>query len=190
MYVPYVLTMKDDSQQWTRTIPELGMAIDGLNLAKEAAGSASNTSQFPHLRDDRNVIAGWNSGLNGILRRVLNRANNRPSLHNTNPVPSPPPVPRPSADAEGLKPPYRDILDLASKLRSSSPPTCTWLDPTDLQDIGECSIDGGRFTDVWRARLDGRVVAVKSYRCYVGSDCDRIRTVSYNKHRYYPSRHG
>ena len=179
------------------------MAIDGLNLSKEAARSASSPSQSLHSRDDKNVIAGGNSGLNGILRRVLNRMNNRPNLHNTNPVPSPPanlrntepvppppPGPRPSADAERSKLLCDDFLDLASKLRPSFPPTCTWLNPTDLQDIRDPPIDGGRFANVWRASLDGRAVAIKSYRCYTDFDCDRVRMVSYNKHRYYRSRQG
>jgi len=59
-----------------------------------------------------------------------------------------------------------------------------WLDPTDLQDIEEFPVDGGRFADVWRGRLEGREVAIKSYRCYATLDNDLVRMVSCNKDRY------
>jgi len=45
-------------------------------------------------------------------------------------------------------------------------------------------VDGGRFADVWKARLDGQDVAIKSYRCYVRFDCDRVRMVSYSGRRF------
>jgi len=76
------------------------------------------------------------------------------------------------------------FLELAAKLRPSFPPACSWLDPTDLQDIEEPPVDGGRFANVWRGRLEDREVAIKSYRCYVCFDCDQVRMVSRNKYRY------
>lgn len=75
--------------------------------------------------------------------------------------------------------------DLAQKLRPSFPKTCSWLDPPDLQDIGEMAVDGGRFAEVWRGRLDGRDVAIKTYRCYVRFDCDQIRMRFYREAHAY-----
>jgi len=80
----------------------------------------------------------------------------------------------------------RRFFELAANLRPSLPRTCSWLDPMQLQDIEEWPIDGGRFADVWRGRLEGREIVIKSYRCYVRFDCDQVRMVSSNKYRYDP----
>jgi len=89
-----------------------------------------------------------------------------------------------TADAEAAKSLSQSFWDLAQKLRLSFPRACSWLGLHDLQDIGECAADGGRFADVWKARLGGQDVAIKSYRCYVRFDCDRVRMVSYSGRRF------
>lgn len=107
-------------------------------------------------------------------------------LQNANEVPPIPPTSlerSPSTDAESSNQLRQDFWDLAMKLRPSFPPTCNWLDPKDLQDIEEPPVDGGRFAEVWKGHLENREVAIKSYRCYVCFDCDRVRMVSYSKRR-------
>lgn len=87
-------------------------------------------------------------------------------------------------DAENTSRLNQEFLEHAAKLRPSFPPACNWLDLKDLQDIEEPPVDGGRFANVWRGRLEDRKVAIKSYRCYVCFDCDQVRMVSRNKYRY------
>lgn len=89
-----------------------------------------------------------------------------------------------AADAEDSNRLCQEFLDLAKGLQPSFPQGCGWLDPADLQDIEEPPVDGGRFADVWRGHLQDRKVAIKSYRCYVCFDCDRVRLVSCNRYRY------
>ena len=87
---------------------------------------------------------------------------------------------RTNADDESSDSSCRSHWDLALQLRPSFPPACSWLEPSDLQDIGEPVIDGGRFADVRRGHLEGKEVAVKSYRHYIHFDCDRVRMVGHN----------
>ena len=110
-------------------------------------------------------------------------ANDQPNLRNAHrdlPVSES----RVTTDAEASSALSKNFLDQAQKLRHSFPRTCSWLGPKDLQDIGELAVDGGRFADVRKGRLDGRDVAVKTYRCYVRFDCNQIRMVSYTRSRY------
>jgi len=111
-----------------------------------------------------------------------NPADGQPNLPNAHQIPPRPSERRVNADAEGSNSLSHTFRDLALELRPSFPETCSWLERPDLQDIEEHAVDGGRFADVRKGRLDGRDVAVKSYRCYVRFDCDRVRMVSSNKH--------
>lgn len=104
-----------------------------------------------------------------------------PDAHMT---PSAPLESREGTDAEGPSRLCRDFLDLAMRLQPYFPQACSWLEPQDLQDIEEPPIDGGRFADVRSGRLEGREVAIKSFRCYICGSCDRIRMVSWDEHRY------
>jgi len=109
----------------------------------------------------------------------------KPNLRNVNPAPPTPTPERPlSTNAENSNRLSKTFWKLAAKLRPYFPQTCSWLEPTDLQDIEESPVDGGRFADVWRGRLQGREIAIKSYRCYVRFDCDQVRMVSNNKYRF------
>ena len=69
--------------------------------------------------------------------------------------------------------------DSAQELRSSLQQTCSWLDQKDLRVAGERPVDSGRYADVWGGSLDGRDVAVKSYRLYTHPDfrLDFVRLV-------------
>ena len=81
--------------------------------------------------------------------------------------------------------------DLAFKLRPSFPPECSWLEPSDLQDIEERAVDGGRFAEVWKGHLEGREVAIKSYRYYERFDQrDSVCMVGYRRHRYFLQGYG
>jgi len=115
----------------------------------------------------------------------VNRADDQTEpLGNAHQLPSTLPERRLATDAESPNQLCQEFLDLAKGLQPSFPQGCGWLGPEDLQDIEDPPVDGGRFADVWKGRLEGRQVALKSYRCYVCFDCDRVRLVSYNIHRY------
>ena len=102
------------------------------------------------------------------------------NLRNANPAPPTPGRP-PGTDAESSNRLSKTFRELAAKLRPSFPQACSWLAPTDLQDIEDNPVDGGRFADVWKGRLQARDIAIKSYRCYVRFDCDQVRMVSSKK---------
>jgi len=74
--------------------------------------------------------------------------------------------------------------DIALNLRPSFPPECSWLEPSDLQEIGERGVCSGRFADIRKGRLEGKEVAIKSYRCYIRFDhLGSVCTVCYrNRH--------
>lgn len=111
----------------------------------------------------------------------LNPADDRADLRNVHRVSPASTKRRVGAEAESSSRLCKDFWNLALTLRPTFPQTCSWLGLPDLQDIDERPVDGGRFADVWRGRLEGRDVAVKSYRCYVCFDCDQIRMVSYSR---------
>lgn len=82
-----------------------------------------------------------------------------------------------------LRQTYRDLV--LTTLRPSFPPECNWLEPSDVEVTGERPVDGGRFAEVWRGRLEDRKVAVKSYRYYQRFDQrDSVCTVGYRTYRY------
>ena len=67
---------------------------------------------------------------------------------------------------------------MAQNLRSSlSPTTCHWLDPEDVNLIGEYPIAAGGFANIYGATYDGRKVILKSYRCYELFDAARVVAV-------------
>lgn len=107
------------------------------------------------------------------------------SLRSTHPNSPPLSDRHATADAEGSSL-LQSYWNLTLQLRRFLPRTLSWLEPCDLQEIGEQAVGGGGFADVRKGWLNGREVAVKSYRCYVRFDCDLIRMVSSNKHRYDP----
>jgi hypothetical protein len=109
-------------------------------------------------------------------------ADDRTDLTTTNRPPQTPSERHPRPDAENPNRLSQVFWELAAKLQPSLPRTSNWLNLTDVQDIEEPPVDGGRFADVWRGRLEGRAVAIKSYRCYVRFDCELVRMVSQNKH--------
>ncbi|KAF9644513.1 kinase-like protein [Thelephora ganbajun] len=122
-------------------------------------------------------------------RRLQNRsgtpADDRLDIRNAHQGPPASPESRVTTDAEASNSLSQSFFDSAQELRRSSPQTCNWLDTPDIQDIGEHAVDGGRYADVLKGRLDGRDVAIKSYRCYVCFDCDRIRMRFYKEARAY-----
>ena len=89
---------------------------------------------------------------------------------------------RATADADNSNLLSQSYLDLALKLQPYFPQECSWLEEPDLQYVGERPVSSGSFADVSMARLDGREVALKSYRRYVRFDCDLVRMVSFDKH--------
>lgn len=90
-----------------------------------------------------------------------------------------------TTDTEATNSLSQAYFDSAQQLRGKFPQACCWLASEDLQLVKERSGRSGRYADVWKGRLDGRVVAVKAYRCYVHFDPDWVRLVShyYNPHR-------
>jgi len=85
-----------------------------------------------------------------------------------------------AGSSESLRQGYWDI---ALKLRPSFPPECSWLELSDLQGIGERAVGSGRYANVWKGRLEGREVAIKSYRYYIRFDqCDSVCTVGHRAH--------
>jgi len=77
-----------------------------------------------------------------------------------------------TGSSESLRQSY---LDIALNLRPSFPPECSWLEPSDLHDIGKRAVDGGRFAEVLKGHLEGKKVAIKSYRYYERFDqCDSV----------------
>ena len=71
------------------------------------------------------------------------------------------------------------LVDLARGLESLLPPGYRWLGEEDLRVAGLFPIDAGGFADVWAGKMDGRKVAVKSYRCYASADHMPTYNVSY-----------
>lgn len=69
--------------------------------------------------------------------------------------------------------------DLADQLQLPLPPNCRRLGQEDLKIVGTRPIDAGGFADVWVGEMDGRAVAVKSYRCYASANCTPTYKVSY-----------
>ena len=57
------------------------------------------------------------------------------------------------------------------------PHTCRWLDPEEVKLIGEHPIAAGGFADIWEAMYGGRKVVLKSYRCYMTFDVDKVVAV-------------
>ena len=71
-------------------------------------------------------------------------------------------------------PPQQRHFDLAQRLRPALSPICNWLEDDDVQIIAGRPISAGGFTDLWRGSLDSRLVAIKSYRCYLSFDLPQV----------------
>ena len=69
---------------------------------------------------------------------------------------------------------------MAQNLRSSLPSTCRWLDPEDVDLIGEHPAGAGGSADIHEAIHGGRRVVVKSYRCCMSFDAIQIVAVRCN----------
>lgn len=91
------------------------------------------------------------------------------------------------ADTEATNLLSQSYFDSAQKLRRTFPPTCSWLESEDLDFVGESPMASGRYADIWKGRLDGRDVVIKTYRCYISFDCDWIRMVSYDYDPHRPN---
>ena len=74
-------------------------------------------------------------------------------------------------------PPQQRHFNLAQQLRPALSPICNWLEDDDVQMIEGRPISAGGFTDLWRGSLDSRLVAIKSYRCYLSFDLPRVLLV-------------
>ena len=73
--------------------------------------------------------------------------------------------------------------NLVFGLRPSFPPECSWLEPSDLRVIGKRAVAGGGFAEVWKGHLEGREVAIKSYRYYEQFDQrDLVCMVGHSAH--------
>lgn len=84
----------------------------------------------------------------------------------------PPDLVPPLNPSNGIQHDCQVYYDLVQRLRQISPPSCTWLDPDDVQIIGTAAISSGGFSDVYRGSLMGFAVAVKTIRCYSSPDFD------------------
>ena len=73
---------------------------------------------------------------------------------------------------------------IAQDLRSSLPPTCRWLNPEDVDLVGEHPIAAGGFANIHEAKYGGHKVALKSYRCYVSFDVAQVVSVCYGRNLY------
>ena len=71
----------------------------------------------------------------------------------------------------------RRYIQMAQDLRPSLPPTCHWLDPEDIQLVGELPIGAGGFADIYEVIYGGRRAVLKSYRCYISFDVAQVVAV-------------
>ena len=95
-----------------------------------------------------------------VRRRSTPEHTTRPS----SPPPSPPCLNNPPSPDGYLL--HTDHSDLVLGSRPPLPPICNRLEEGDVQMVGSWPIRAGGFADLWRGSLEGRQVAIKSYRCY------------------------
>ena len=75
-------------------------------------------------------------------------------------------------------PPCEGYIRLVQELRSSLPPTHSWLNPVDVRITHAHPVAAGGFADILEgALLDGRKIILKSYRCYVVFDHAQVISV-------------
>ena len=86
----------------------------------------------------------------------------------------------PTPDLDGVSSPSRRFTQLAQDLRISLPSTCHWLEPADVDLIGERPMAAGEFSNIWEGTHDGRKVVLKSH-CYATlSDVTQVIEVCWN----------
>jgi len=94
--------------------------------------------------------------------------------------PQPPPQlgarssPTPDSDDIYLS---RHHVQMAQNLRSSLPCTCIWLDPEDVDLIGEHPAGAGGSANVYEGTHGGRRVVLKCHRRCISSDVTRVVAV-------------
>jgi len=71
----------------------------------------------------------------------------------------------------------KHYAQVAQNLRSSMSSTCRWLDPEDIELVGEHPIGAGGSANIWEVIYNGRKVVLKSYRCYVSSNVAQLVAV-------------
>lgn len=74
------------------------------------------------------------------------------------------------------------LSDLLLHLQGSLPAGCERLGRGAVQVVGDFPTSAGGTADVWEGRINDRRIAMKSYRCYLFSDCLLTYVVS----RTYP----
>ena len=93
-------------------------------------------------------------------------------------------TPPPFSSVENQNPSPNDDLPCWRHLnlvRESHPrlsSICGWLEEGDIQMTRGFPFGAGGFTDLWRGSLDGRQVAIKSYRRYLSTEPSLIFMVS------------
>lgn len=60
----------------------------------------------------------------------------------------------------------RFYQDLAQRLQQLFPPSLNWLGSSDVEILDTTAVSSGSFSEVWTGSLRGRLIAVKSLRCY------------------------
>ena len=76
--------------------------------------------------------------------------------------------------------PSSRYVESAQDLLPSLTSFCLRPSPEGINVVGNYPISAGGFADIWKGTLDGRRVALKSYRCYMSSDVDEVITVGRN----------
>lgn len=89
--------------------------------------------------------------------------------------------PAPCSDGAPL---CQHCVQMAQELRSPLPTAYGWLNPADVRITSEHPVGAGGFANIWEGVLNGRKVAVKSYRCYESFDQAQVVSVRFCRCSY------
>lgn len=80
--------------------------------------------------------------------------------------------PGPTIFSKAIQDECQSYYDLAQRTRGHLPQNCTLLGSGDVQIIDTTPFSSGGFSDVWKGSSKGRLVVVKSFRCYSSPKVD------------------
>ena len=124
------------------------------------------------------VCSLWGKLVRAVLRAAVWVLRRSAPEHTTRPS-SPPPSP-PCLDNPPSPDGYLLHLNHPDLILGSHPPlpsVCNRLEEGDVQMVESWPISAGGFADLWRGSLEGRQVAIKSYRYYTCSGPSGIFSV-------------
>jgi len=117
------------------------------------------------------------SGTNTATKKVLLQSKPFISGLHLPPLPSQPEVMNsPTSDLDDVTL-LRRYAQMAREHLSTLPSSCPLLSPEDVELVGGRPVAAGGFSDIRKAKRDGRNVVLKAYRCYRSFDIAQVFAV-------------